>query len=502
MRFLFARYFWWYICAVLLIGIGGWFLWQQYHERQAPTVETTTVKLADVVQTITVSGKIEARQVARLGFPVNGTIQQVYKREGDQVKKDEVIASLTNEAVIAEYNAALESVRFAEQVKLQLERGATAEERAVAATNVEVARVARDRTKTEYDQAILNARKNLLSNELTAYPTSALNDDIPPTVTGNYLCAEEGRYILSVFRSNTDSGYSYYLSGLENGTFNANSDTPQPLGTCGLYIQFSAAEAYRQSDWVIDIPNRRSSSYIALQNTYDTVNTQAAVALKSAEEALTLAERNQALLLAPPTKEALAQASANVEAAKAKLNASLARVSDYTIRAPFDGIISDVGMKIGEPTSPDRTITLIYEGDYNLRARIPEIDIRKITVGDPAIATFDADPSRPYEATISFISPLSTEIGGVAYYEAHISLTDTPPWLREGLNADVVIESERVTSVPTLPKQFIERVDNTAYIYRYDGITSERTSVTTGLIGTDGTTEVRDLPVGTTVALP
>lgn len=503
MRLLFSKNFWWYILLSLIVGIGSWYGSQYYIKSIRQTVETAVVKIANVERSITVSGKIEAREVARLSFPASGIIQDVYKREGAVVKKDEVIASLISDAVVAEYNAALESVRYAEQVRQQLVEGATREERAVAATDIDVARAALARTKTEYEQAIENARRALLSTELTPYPVSAINDDTPPTITGNYLCTEEGQYIVSVFGSNSISGYSYRLSGLGTGTFVAHTDTPQPLGSCGLFIQFAAGEIYRSGDWIIDVPNRRSASYVTLKNEYDRLVAEKNVAVKEAEEAVALASRTAESISAPPTRTALTQAMANVDTAKAQLLGQSAKVADYTIRAPFDGLISKVDMKIGETASPIHTITVVADGGYDLRARIPEIDITKINVGSRAHVTFDADRTQSYPATITFISPISINVSGVAYYESLVTLDQSPAWIREGLNADIVIESEQKQLVPTLPKQYLEKIHGQTFVLMENGAGStEYIEIQTGLIGSDGTVEVLNLPVGTTVIRP
>lgn len=503
MRLLFSKNFWWYILLSLTIGIGSWYGSQYYLKSLSQTVETAVVKVANVNRTITVSGKIEAQEVARLSFPAMGVIRDIYKREGALVMKDEVIASLISDAVIAEYNATLESVRYAEQVKQQLIQGATAEERAVAATDIDVAMAALARIKTEYTQSIESARRALLSADLSAYPVSAINDDTAPTISGNYLCAEEGQYVVSLFGSNSQSGYSYRLSGLGSGTHIAHTDTPQPLSTCGLFIQFDAGETYRSGDWIISIPNRRSASYVTLKSAYDQLVAERDVAVREAEEAVSLASRTAQSIVAPPTDAALAQAIANVDTAKAQLLGQSARVNDYTIRAPFDGIISKVDMKIGETANPTHTITVVADGGYDLRARIPEVDITKIKAGSRAQVTFDANPTTSYPASVSFISPISINVSGVAYYEALITLDQKPEWIREGLNADIVIESEQKQLVPSLPKQYIERIGEKSFVLMEIGEdTVERVEIGTGLVGTDGTVEVINLPVGTTVIMP
>jgi multidrug efflux pump subunit AcrA (membrane-fusion protein) len=280
------------------------------------------------------------------------------------------------------------------------------------------------------------------------------------------------------------------------------TDTPVMLGECGLYIQFDANENYRQSDWVISIPNKRGAGYVAAKNAYDLAITQQATAIKAAEEALTLARESERSLNAPSTPEIIAQAEANVATAKARLAAIEARVTDYTIRAPFPGVITNVDMKVGEAANQNHTVTVVYEGDYELKAQIPEIDIKKVSLSSSAEVLFDADPNTTFPASITFISPLSSDVSGVSYYDATIELTNQPDWIREGLNADVIIKHETRQAVTALPKRYLITENNNSYVLIQNGATTTKTRVDTGLVGTDGLVEIRNLPVGTSVVRP
>ncbi len=502
MRILFARHFLTYLVFTIVIAIGGWYLYQTFYIIEGNTSETAIVESSNVEETVTVSGKIEADKMAKLGFSVNGTIQNIYKKQGELVAEGEVIATITNHSLVAEYNSLVEKVKYFEQIKQQLVRGATAEEKDKAQFNVKMAETELINTKENFNQAIINARKNLLSNDLQAYPVDNTNDDTPPTISGNYLCEDEGTYTLSIYNSNAPSGISYYLSGLSNGTFNANTDVPETLGNCGLFIKFSDTEKYKASNWLISIPNTRSLNYLSLRNTYDLLLTQEKSAIQSAEEALILAKKSEKILLATATTETIAQAEANIREATAQLSAQEARISDYIIKSPFTGIVTNVDMKVGESTSINHTVTVVYEGAYNLKAQIPEIDITKVKVGNEVKVSFDASPAEVFSAGVTFISPLSSDIGGVAYYDALIKLDSNPTWLREGLNADIKIKSQEKLNVYSLPKRFLLTTDGKTYVMQQKNGSILRTEVITGLVGTNGLVEIINLSPGTEVVLP
>ena len=502
MNLLFTRYFGLTILLLCLFVISFWYVYSYHIPKGEQVVDASTVSLADIIQTIVVSGKTEAKQIATLSFPVSGIIQQIYPNVGDTVETGDIIASLTKDALVAEYVVVLENVRYLEEIKQELLRGPVETERAIARQNVQIAEAQIAQIEINFTQAIKNARKNLLSTGLAAYPTAAQNDTLPPTISGNYFCSEEGTYQLDLYRSSASSDYSYNLSNRETGTFVANIDSATPLGSCGLYIQFASDEQYHNTTWTIDIPNKRSAEHITLKNNYDQLVTEKFTALATAKENTTLAQRTEQALITPTSAEVINQAEANLSAAKAQLTVQEAMIRDFTIKAPFTGVISTINMKIGETTGPAQTIKMVYEGDYQLKAKIPEIDITKLSTGNLASVIFDADSSRSFPAEVMFISPLSTELSGVAYYEAEIKLKESPAWLREGLNADITIEQMKLLQVPSLPRRYIKFENESASVLINTLTGEEAKTITTGLIGTNGRTQVMDLPLGTNVLLP
>ncbi len=502
MQILFARHFLrWIIIALVLVLVTSYFV-NAYNVKNPTQVETVTVEAGTVRETITVSGKVEAKDVAELGFPRSGTIQNVYKKEGDSVVAGEILASLTQDSRVADYNSAVQNLKFQQALRAEVVRGPQNVARDVTATQVQSARDAVVRVKSEQAVLVENALTTMLSSGLEAMPVKMTNGRIPPTITGNYSCEEEGTYNITTFTSKSPTGYSYTLSGMESGTFTAYIDTAAPLGECGLMLQFDASERYGSETWTVAIPNKKSSLYLTNYNAYQLALQQQKNAEEAAEAALTLALASSKNANAPVSYESLAQADARVAQAEAELAIREAQIADYSIKAPFDGILTNFDIKVGELSQTEKNITIIKEGAYTLEARIPEIDIRKINLANQAIVQFDAAPNTELEASVTFISPLSSEVGGVAYYDTDIKLKDEPDWLREGLNADVMIESRSKVNVPVLPKRFLIFEPAGTFVLQSTGTEVVKTEVHTGLSGTNGYVEVLDLPLGTEVVLP
>lgn len=78
--------------AILALGLWGIWSWQT----QAP-VQTVTVRRGDISAAVHATGKVRAKQVARLSLPMSGIVQSIVKMEGDIVNPGDVILFLRAE---------------------------------------------------------------------------------------------------------------------------------------------------------------------------------------------------------------------------------------------------------------------------------------------------------------------------------------------------------------------------------------------------------------------
>lgn len=492
------------IYFILLLITGAVFTYLAFVPYFTPNdvADSAFVGRGTVSYVVKISGRVEAKQTATLGFPVSGIVQNVYKQEGDHVMQGDVLASIVRDSLVADYDAILAELRYLENTRAELLRGPEETERAVTQTNVAIARESLARTEAEQKLIVANALQKLRSTDLEALPTSKTNNDTPPLISGNYFCEREGTYTLTLYGSKSPTEMSYTLSGLEEGTFTGFVDAPAPLGTCGLRIQFDADEQYRPQQWTISVPNTRGASYLDNLHNYNVALQQEKDAVAAARESLELAEKTEADLNASPSQLALNKIDAQIAQTRSNLSAQEAIIANYTIRAPFDGMLTDIDIKTGEPARTDRGIVMIKEGQYELKARISEVDITKVHIGDTVVAIFDAASNEKVAGKIEFISPRSSQIDGVAYYEARVVLENEPVWIREGLNADIDIIIAQREDVSTLYKHFVFYEGNNTFVYVKNGDEILKTLVQIGLIGNGGMVEVLDLPRGTEVTRP
>lgn len=493
----------WYSIFGLLVFVIAIFGLLKFFYTEEPEKITAVVERGDVTEYVSVSGFVEAKQMAELAFPGSGVVTDILVETGSEVESGDILATIAAPNLVAERNAALSKVSAAIAAYDQLLVGPRAEAVTVSSTTLANAIANLSQTEQEEAQKIANARAALLSTGLTAIAVDSNEEGTAPVVSGTYTCETEGRYLIEVYSSANNSGYSYNFSGLENGNTKAATSQPAPLGDCGLYLQFTDGDRYSRSNWIIDLPNTRGANYVTLKNNYDLVLTQAANNISLARNNLTLAEKQQNLTLAPALAEEIKAAEAAINEAKANLAVTEAKLADRSITAPFSGIVTDVEITKGEVANTNPVITLLADDAYELKAQVPEIDISKLAIGQAVSAVFDASSRETILGTISYISPIAKQIDGVAYFEITIKLPEPPTWLRAGLNADIDIIVNRRENVLRLPKRFVRTLSDGSSVVLVD--TNRNTATTTIEIlftGNDSFLEVSGLSEGTVVIAP
>lgn len=463
---------------------------------------TGVVSVGTVSEIVSVSGLVEAENTAELSFPVSDVTASVSVSVGDTVSEGDVLATLVQDDLLAERADKVALLEIARADRDELIAGPRSEARDVSDVAVQNADTFLARTITEQNEKVESARRALLSSDLEVLPRFADNDNEPPTVSGTYTCTDTGTYFMDVSASNAKSGYSFRISNLETGTYPVSFQYPTPLGECGLSIQFANSSFQGNADWKLDVPNMSGASYTENQNAYNLALQTRENTIKSAEEALLEAEKAQTLENASPRDEALRRANASVAQREAQLRAIDVAIEERTLRAPFDGTVTEVDIVKGETAGTEPVVTLSGNNTFTLTARIPEIDIAKMTVGQSALVIFDALQNETIPATVSFVSPLATEIDGVAYFKAKLSFENPPSWLREGLNADIDIIVTEKEDALRIPKRFLIERENLFYVFVLEGKRMTEVPVRRGFVGNDGFVEIIGLTEGDVVVAP
>lgn len=193
---------------------------------------------------------------------------------------------------------------------------------------------------------------------------------------------------------------------------------------------------------------------------------QARAAVASAEEQsanlTTELERIEQLYEAGgASKQQLDQIRTHERAAREGVNQARAALEQATImrreaeiRAPFDGVVGQVMVNVGDMIAPSVPIAIIVERDLLIGAvKIPERDLQFIAIGQPVSVRVAAYPGQEFQGKIHRISPILDPITRMVDVEAAIE--NTEHLLKPGMFASLGIEVARHPNMIMAPSDAI-----------------------------------------------
>jgi len=380
--------------------------------------ETAQVQQIDVDIVVSTTGTVAADQTASLGFGVSGTVQEVLVKEGDIVTTDQPLASLDTGSLALQVQNAEQSLTIAQANFSRLTESPTAAQVAQA------------------EAALANAQVQLANAQ-----TARLN--APDQQMMTCMGVDTAQTALN----DAQTAYDRYVrDGLNaDPTFSADSDHPAAIARDNAKRACDQAEAQCR---------------IARNNAQDSGQVIAA------EASVAQAQAALAALTDEPTENELTISGAQLRQAEIALEQAQRSFNNATITAPFDGVISDVNLRIGQSVSPGgAVITLADLVPLRIEAEVDELDVTQITIGMDALITVDALENTTLTGTLSRIAPVGRVVQGVTTYAIEIELTgDVPDVVRAAMGGEVDVVVGTLENVLAVPTRAIQRDEATEYV--------------------------------------
>ena len=183
-----------------------------------------------------------------------------------------------------------------------------------------------------------------------------------------------------------------------------------------------------------DLENAQAAYNLAVRDLEDTIRERDGVRA-AYDAALGLeaeAKHQYEISLDGPNADQLTLAKANLDAAKDAL-------SNYVLSAPFDGVVADVNVKVGDQVGTDTRAVSIANFDTWIveTTDITELEVVKLRVGQKVTLVPDALSDLTLNGTVTEISQVYVQQGGDILYAVRIDLTDSDPRLKWGMTLEV-----------------------------------------------------------------
>ncbi len=435
--------------ALLIIIIGLLYL---IFKPAASTdkVVIDTARFVDLKQTVLATGQVTSNTDLSLSFNSGGIVKNLRVKVGDVVKKGTILATLDQGAEIATLTQSKGVLAAARAKYKKTIDGVSNEE-------ITLAQVILDQTKLTQSTLVENAYQNLLNSTLEVVPENNSNDYVAPTISGTYRLNKEG--IIKIKTYPSSGGYGYNVSGLTSGSGLVTTINPQPIGNSGLYIKFPSSTTMTVSDWMLSIPNKNAVNYLSNYNAYQLALSQSKLAIEQKVAELAIKKANARGADLDLAEADIVQAEGQVQAAESKYENTI-------IRAPADGTITAVDIKLGELAQVQKPVIVLQDISHlYIDAKINESSIANVKLGQKVTMTFDAfGTTRLFNGTVIHIDPGATTTGGVVNYKIKSSILSDDPSIRSGMNADINILTAEKAHVIVIPKAAVYMKDSKSYV--------------------------------------
>ena len=191
---------------------------------------------------------------------------------------------------------------------------------------------------------------------------------------------------------------------------------------------------------------------------------QAETTLQTTQADLNLLEQKQKGRYSPPevasTEAQAAQAQAAYESAQSALSKS-------SVRAPFDGIVYSLPVKLGAFVQAGDMLLQVADLSHVLvRAFVDEPDVGRLQMGQKVEVTWDAVPGRVWTGAVNSVPSTVKRSGNRNVGETTCLIDNKDLRLLPNINVGVTIVVAAHNSVLTLQRDALHIDDNKAYVFR------------------------------------
>jgi HlyD family secretion protein len=149
-------------------------------------------------------------------------------------------------------------------------------------------------------------------------------------------------------------------------------------------------------------------------------------------------------------KEALAEASA--------------KLIDYTICAPFDGVVTSVDVQKGDYVSSGTSVATIITKERVAEISLNEVDAADVKVGQKATLTFDAVEDLSITGEVAEVDALGTVTQGVVTYDVKIIFDTTDERVKPGMSVSASIITDIKQDVILVSSSAIKSSGEISYV--------------------------------------
>ncbi len=263
------------------------------------------------------------------------------------------------------------------------------------------------------------------------------------------LLQETAEALISTLTSSSFSQGT--LDGLRNKIQSDHSDIANELRTINTRRNTidSAKTTYANSERAIE---KAKDALTKLREGADSIDIDLAKqSLMEAQVTLDDLRKGPDTIDIAVQKNTVAQRQSSLQSARDRLNDAQETLNDYTIRAPFDGVIVKINSQLADQVSASTQVSTILTQTKMATIPLNEVDIAKIKINQKATITFDAITDLTIAGNVSEVDAVGTISQGVVTYNVKVAFLTEDERIKPGMSASVSIATDVRPDVLIVP---------------------------------------------------
>lgn len=489
----------------MLLG-GGYFAYKNFKKNQNTTsYETTGVVMGTFIASVSGSGQVSAQNQIDLKPKVSGELVSLAISNGQELKTGAAIAQI-------DAGDALKTVRDAqanlETALLSLEKlkqptdslSLLQAQNALISAQNSKAKAEDDLEKAYQDgfNTVANAFLNLpgiLSGFRDIFYTNTLNGN----QANLYYFADAVREVdrdVDIYRDSVDTSYQLarknydenflaykgasrdsepeVIEALINQTYDTVRLLSAAVKNSNNYLDFyedRLAELSRKAPSLVSTYQTNLEIYTGQTNSHLSNLLSAQNNLKNDQDAIesalrSLQEKTESLAKLEVGPDALDLRSQELTITQRQnaLSDAKEKLALYTVRAPFDGIVTEINVKRGDSVSSGTALATLLSKQRLAEISLNEVDVAKVKIGQKATLTFDALENFELTGQVIDIDSIGTVSSGVVSYNVKIGFDAQDERIKPGMSVSAVIITEVKPDVLLVPNSAVKTQGSQAYV--------------------------------------
>lgn len=436
---------------------------------QAIPVRTCTVSDTETPQWLDATGTVSAQFVADLSTRIPGRVTAIAVKEGDRVRKGQLLVALD----AADLDASVA------QAEAEVRASAVQYQSAVATVNMALAtstaQIGSARAQVEQAKAALAsamAKRNLVDAGPRPQERAAAAENAARANAALVLARKTYERMANLYKNDA-------ITGQQLDAAKSDLDSAQAGYQAALQQQSMTDEGSRSED--------KAAADAAVAQAQSGVDAAGSGLVQAQADALVVGVR----------RAEMRQTLAQIGRARAALSAAVANRSYSTIVAPFDGVVVRRLADPGAMAGPGVSLLRIQGGELRLDAVVPESALAAAHVGAAVPISLDALGGMSMAATIISVSPQGDTASHTFLVKVRLPLSSNA---RAGMFGRAQIRTGVDHSL-TVPVSAVVNRDGLSYVYAVQNGVARLRLISTGTATGDRVAVMSGLARGETVAI-